>query len=483
MKKMRDFFTQNILWKILSFVLAISLWFVAVNIQNPMNTRDFTTNIQIRNIEALSNNNLVILNEEHIRSIVAHVRVTARWSELNTISANNINAYIDMESINLNNADITNSHVQVMLGVHVDTNHDHQATVLRPVSVFLALDRVVTEEIPVIVEKVSGVDTGFVSLDPVVEPATIMVTGPQSHIEDIRAIVAEIQVESSSDIFITSATPIIYSHEGENITHKFELNVPEVQISVPVNRNSSIPVIRPSIIGQVATGHSITGISFEPQRIEVAGSISDVEALQNIVLSGINVSGATTTQRATIDVRDALAGTNVNVQPGTPHSVNVVINIAANTQPISSVNVPTSQFNIVGDSTNMWLDSSVNISVRGRNLNYAGISGTINVEGLDEGEHNVLVDVLLPSGFALIGDSFIRVIVNGYPPEAHEDTSGPTEEPAGETTYEGIEDEINVIESTVEDIVSDANDYNEMVEENIEDVYIPMYTENIEEEL
>lgn len=481
MKKMREFFAQNILWKILSFVLAVALWFIAVNIQNPINTRDYSTNIQIRNLEALSSNNLVMLNEEHIRSVVAQVRVTARWSELNTISPSNITAYIDMESINLTDENITNSHMQTMVNVHVDTNHDHQVTVVRPVNVFLALDRVVTEEIPVVVEKASDVEGDFVSLSPTVEPATIWVTGAQSHVESIRAVVAEIEVESDSNVFTTSATPIIYDHEGENITHNFQTNVSEVQINVPINRNSSIPVVRPSIIGQVAAGHSITGISFEPQRIEVTGSISDVEALQNIALAGINVSGATTTQRATLDVRDALVDANVSVKSGTPHLVNVTITVAANTQPISNINVPVSQFNIVGDTTNMWLDTNVNVSVRGRNINSNEISGTINVEGLDQGEHNIQVDVLLPSGFTLTGNSFIRVVVNGdlYQTGINEDTSEPSEEYTDEPIYEEDVIETDVIENTI----NDTEDYNEILEEDIEGLYVPAYTEDTEEEL
>ena len=47
-------FTMDIGWKLLSLIIAIGLWFMVINTENPVETRSYTAAIQLQNEEALT---------------------------------------------------------------------------------------------------------------------------------------------------------------------------------------------------------------------------------------------------------------------------------------------------------------------------------------------------------------------------------------------------------------------------------------------
>ena len=49
-KKIKSFLTTNLYWKALSILLAIGLWFVVMNINNPTEIKTFTLKNTIKSI-------------------------------------------------------------------------------------------------------------------------------------------------------------------------------------------------------------------------------------------------------------------------------------------------------------------------------------------------------------------------------------------------------------------------------------------------
>ena len=52
MSKFRELLTKDAGWKLLSVFIAVCLWFVVINMENPVEYRVFTANIDIVNISA-----------------------------------------------------------------------------------------------------------------------------------------------------------------------------------------------------------------------------------------------------------------------------------------------------------------------------------------------------------------------------------------------------------------------------------------------
>lgn len=418
MKKISNFFTQNILWKLLSLALAITLWFIAINVQDPFTTRNFNANLQLINLEALDAHNLVILNEDELRNTTIGVRVTARRKGVSNILSDNVQAYIDIGNINLDNENITSQPLDVILGVEVRTSlgYNEYETSTRPVSVPIIFDRIITQEIPVTIEKISDVSAGYVSMLPTANPSTVTVTGPSSYIQQIDNVVAGVNLQGETSNLTVVTSPVIYDINGDDITELFTMSQQEIEVRVPINRYSSVPVLRPNIIGDVAEGHTIIDISYSPQSIQVVGSDTDINNIQAIPLGSINVTNQNSSIRTIIDIREALQGTNLVVRSGTPNEV--IVNITISDEPVTNITVPISQINIIGDASNITYEEHINVNLRGdgevlQNITYNDISGTINVENLQPGTHEIIVDLTLPDGATLIGgDILTTVIVN-----------------------------------------------------------------------
>ena len=67
-------FTMDIGWKLLSLIIAIGLWFMVINTENPVETRSYTAAIQLQNEEALTERGYVVVNDDELSS----TRVTVR---------------------------------------------------------------------------------------------------------------------------------------------------------------------------------------------------------------------------------------------------------------------------------------------------------------------------------------------------------------------------------------------------------------------
>ena len=57
-------FTKDIGWKLLSLAIAVALWFMVINTENPLETRSYTASVQIQNEESLFERVYVVVNED-----------------------------------------------------------------------------------------------------------------------------------------------------------------------------------------------------------------------------------------------------------------------------------------------------------------------------------------------------------------------------------------------------------------------------------
>lgn len=428
MIKVRNFLTQNILWKLISLILAIILWVIAINVQDPWTNKTFGTELEIRNLELLKDNDLILLNKEQLLNRNINVRVRARRSGLSNISQDRVHAYIDISDINIYKQELTNAsfNAEVNLNVNTILSRNEYEVNARPATVPVVLDRITTREIPVVVNTVNPSGPSYVSLTPTINPSTLLVTGPQSLIEDIGEIVAVIDLQGATDNVIEFVTPVIYNHNRRDITEKFNLNVSEVEVSVPIHVYRKIPVNPPNIIGSLAPELNIIGVDYTPHKIEVIGSVQDINKINSLDIGNIDVTGATSDMSVVVDMESKLRGSNLRIRSGTPSSVAVTVNISDGF--VINISVPITMFNIEGDTTNLELESHVNISLMGErllleSLGYRDIMGTIDVSNLEPGEHNVAIDIILPEGVTSIGgDILTRVIV--YYEDEQENNNG-----------------------------------------------------------
>ncbi|MDR2899487.1 MAG: hypothetical protein LBU94_04165 [Clostridiales bacterium] len=99
MNKFTAFFMNNLLWKITALLMAMALWFLAENIENPMDYRSYTVTLEIRNLDSLDQYDLVLLNKDRIEQRTVVIGVWANTRILDRITNEDITAYIDMSPV------------------------------------------------------------------------------------------------------------------------------------------------------------------------------------------------------------------------------------------------------------------------------------------------------------------------------------------------------------------------------------------------
>ena len=430
MNKVISFFTDNFIWKLAALVMAIILWILAVNIEDPQDNRSYhRIPIELKNTEVLDEYDLVLLNREEIEAATVTVTVWANTKLLqNQLTSSNIKAYIDMSPIRfsyMNRIDeAISAPVEVVLPEYANTVRSY---IPNPTNIRIVLDKKEKREFPVTVVKTSEPVEGYVSMEPVASPASVELTGASSILDTVQSVRVDVDLdEVVADYTIYSALKV-YNTDDVDITDKFTIDTKNISVFVPINRHAQIPVITPLITGFPAEGFTITSIESSVSYIDVVGKEDELSAVTSIRLDPIDVTNISETIVISRDVRDFLRTTNLSVRNGKPHEVDITITIEK--ELIKEFTIPISMIEIIGEQPDAELGGSVTVRLKGLEPDMVevtadSIKGSIDISELSEGENNVPVIFTLPPNVSRIGD---EPVVSVYIPitvdEEGEDSS------------------------------------------------------------
>jgi len=118
MKKLQEKIMKDIGWKLLSLVIAIALWFMVINIEHPVTTRIYTQTITMKNIDALTQQGLTVLNKGQIENMKVSAKIKAQRTALDRLTQykNNIRAVVDFSKLeNIKSGDTVSLDVSFLL--------------------------------------------------------------------------------------------------------------------------------------------------------------------------------------------------------------------------------------------------------------------------------------------------------------------------------------------------------------------------------
>ena len=76
MKKIQELICKDFGWKLLSVAIATILWFMVINIDQPVDTRGYNRPLSIENMETLTDRGLTVGNLEELKNTNC-----TRWTE------------------------------------------------------------------------------------------------------------------------------------------------------------------------------------------------------------------------------------------------------------------------------------------------------------------------------------------------------------------------------------------------------------------
>lgn len=393
--KLKRAFTGNIGLKILAVVFAVALWYTVVNIDNPTQTKSFTTNVTVANADVLTDQGEYYSVDDADLNVT--FRVTAKRSVLEQLSGSDFTAVADM-----NNLDRDNSRIPIEITAEKYSSSVTISAKVHYLSVVIGKEQSSKFVIDAVA---SGTPAdGFAAGETVATPNVITVTGPAETVSSIADVRAECDITGMNTDVKETVVPEFYDKNGKKMdTTGLELSVPTVTVSVEMLSTKELP-ITVQTTGTLADGLTLLSVSSSPQSVAVKGTGDALNSITGITIPGsvVNLSTITSDFTTTVDITSYLPD---GVSLVDTDNSQVTISVKLQAKKTESFSIPTANLTVsnLPDSLSVSFPAStVTAEITGLqsdldSLDASKITGSIDASGLSAGSHSVSVQLNLDS--------------------------------------------------------------------------------------
>ena len=277
----KSIYLKNLGIKIVSVLLAMIIWMIIINIDDPYKTRTFSVNVETINESALQSVNKVY---EVIDGNTANVKVRGKKSVVDKLEASDIKATADLSDLSAVNAVAIKPSLMVNVSSEVTLECDQVLKV--------SLEDRASKQVKINVITEGNPQKGYSIGECIAKPNMIEVSGGESAINQIKTVNVYLNVSNVSDDFTKRLTPAAYDSDGNKITSStLTFSYDTVKVSASVLEIKKVPV-KVKIIGKPAEGYRYIETNCLPKEVEIAGRprvLSNISAiLIPVEISGMN---------------------------------------------------------------------------------------------------------------------------------------------------------------------------------------------------
>ena len=409
--------------KILSLLIAILIWVVVKNVQDPMLVKVITRiPVTIVNESYLASNLEVPLLIEGQDTV--NVKVKGRESVVKELKREDFTAIADMTQII--SMETTPRMVPVKVSCEGLLDSDISVT---PGNIQVDIEEQTS------VEKIIAVNTGDTIPDKNYEvgvlkanPEKVTISGPESIVNKIDRVVALVDVSDRKETKIELDSELkIYDKNQDELSEKQlsyldlkEIKNNKIKVTAEFWKAQNKISVKADISGSPKYGYQVSEIKLVPDTISIAGTD---EALQKLAEAGntleipgsmIDVSGKSSDFEVNIDLTELLPE-NTKLARDLNSSVIVTVKILPyNSQDfeLSATQIQTE--NIPEDMDLVFGQEKITVRLKGKDedlkkLKPETVQMKIDLKDYKEGEYTVPVTVTLPGGYELVDEIAVKV--------------------------------------------------------------------------
>jgi YbbR domain-containing protein len=267
---------------LLSIVMGLIVWLIAINQENPLVTQPFPERLTVeaRNIPSDLRPTRDLSRES--------VQVTLRaprtvWQGL---SSSALQAFVDLANLG------PGSHT-VPIEVSVD-NPEVVVKAVEPAELNIRLDDIVTATVPVTVTMMDNTAFGYDWQSPTINPPTVTIRGPASQVAQAVAAEAPLYLRgANSDIERFQALDIVDA--ANRSVSQLEVLPPMVEVVVPVVRwpGRKEVAVRVDLEGQPASGYRLGQLKVDPSMVVLRGNSDALNSIGFVETAPVSVEDAT----------------------------------------------------------------------------------------------------------------------------------------------------------------------------------------------
>lgn len=255
--------------KIICFLLAIVLWFVIINEQNPLSEGSYTVPITVEN-----------LNSQYITSNVpktVYVRLSGARNTIINVGPSDIKAYIDLSDVQEGTVDVP---------IHVEIPSGTELKKQSMTSTKITVDVYTVKEFKLTPHIVGNLDEKDFISELKIVPEKVVVSGARRLIQEVSQAVIEVPVNQRNSDFALMAPIHLYSEDGSPV-EGLEMTPWQSNVKVSIGHDAmskSVP-LNVNITGQTAN----KTVTIQPTSIQIRGSADTLRSISSIDLPDINV--------------------------------------------------------------------------------------------------------------------------------------------------------------------------------------------------
>ncbi len=378
---MRKKLLQNWTLKLASLALAVILWFLVVQFEDPKDTKTFNNiSVKLTNTELLRQENKVY--EVLDKTDVVSVTVTAPKSIIGQLRASDIVAEADVSKITDINTIAISYTIQNVEGVDsIEGNHD---------AVRLSVEDKSTRWIKVSYKTVGEVAENYMVASAVPDQTLIEISGPKSAVDQVSYAGVEIDVSGYTTSLSANVDIGLFDKDGNEINQdNINKNVNYVHMSVEILATKDVPV-EVNYMGVPANGYVATGVVLsEPATVKIAGTSYALSNISKIVIpeERLNITGENSSMSDIIDIREYIPD-NVRLADS---DFNGKVTATVAIEPIieKTLEVPNSNVRFINQPEGMKV--KLLEEVESYSLNVSGLAETI--DSLQETEVSGVIDM------------------------------------------------------------------------------------------
>lgn len=291
---------NNFSWKLLSLGIAVVFWFVIANSQDPVESKTF------KNIPVKILNEELVLEKEKVLEVLSgdtvSVVVEGRRSVLEQLTERDIEATADLSEVSFMDTVLVRAAVPEYTDVTVLNNGENVMKLL--------FDDYVTRRFSFKVNTIGEPMAGYYVGDALPSPNIIQISGAKTVLDKVKEVALQVDVSGRSVDFTTTAVPIVYDMNGDEISASklsVQAEAEAVTVNVPILSSKEMH-IRVTTVGEPPEGFEIlsTNVAFQPETILVAGTKEDLDRLGYFLEVEIDVTGQISTIEKNIQVSSLL---------------------------------------------------------------------------------------------------------------------------------------------------------------------------------
>ncbi len=401
--------------KLLSIGVAIIVWMIVVNYDNPYTTRTISgIPVEIVNEDTLTRNNQTYTING---SQTATIRVRAPRKVAQKLKVSDFKATANFAQI----YSLTN---QVPITVScTNTRVNEEEITLVTQSLSISIEDITTRKINVSVKTVGEPSEGYLVGAMRASPSIVTIRAPQSIQEQIGSVGVEINVESMSKDFSQTATLKYYNAMGTELDtsdmSKLSASMTDISVDVEIMNVKNVNIAY-NVTGQdsVAKGYRFAGASVEPESIKISGRRADLTEISTLALpeGQLDVSGASETVTKTFQLSDLELPEGIELVDSPETVITVVLEIeklATKTLEVgySAMTIKNLNENLVINNAD---DTVLAVTVEGLDsdlevLEASELEVTLDLNGMTAGTQSVTALVTAPTGFNVVGTYSVQL--------------------------------------------------------------------------